>query len=60
VLKKNYMLEGIKVTDLFGRSLIVHADPDDYGKGGQEDSLKTGHSGRRIGCAIIGRAEGCA
>jgi len=60
VVKKTYMLEGIQVADLFGRSMIVHADPDDYGKGGQEDSLKTGHSGRRIGCAIIGRAEGCA
>ena len=60
VFKKTYTVEGIKVADLFGRSMIVHADPDDYGKGGQEDSLKTGHAGRRIGCAIIGRAEGCA
>lgn len=60
MFKKTYTVEGIKVADLFGRSMIVHADPDDYGKGGQEDSLKTGHAGRRIGCAIIGRAEGCA
>jgi Cu-Zn family superoxide dismutase len=39
--------------------VIVHADPDDYGKGGEEDSLTTGHAGARIACAIIGRLKGC-
>lgn len=43
--------------DLFGRSIIVHADPDDLGKGDYEDSPITGHSGARIGCAIIGRSS---
>jgi Cu-Zn family superoxide dismutase len=42
--------------DLFGRSAIVHADEDDLGKGEFEDSRTTGHSGARIGCALIGRA----
>jgi len=33
----------------------VHEDEDDLGKGPFEDSLTTGHSGKRIACAIIGR-----
>jgi Cu-Zn family superoxide dismutase len=53
--EKNYYLSGIKVADLFGRSVIVHKDPDDYGKGGKEDSHTTGHAGARLACAIIGR-----
>jgi superoxide dismutase, Cu-Zn family len=50
-----YTLKGVKVKDLWGRSLIVHADPDDLGKGSHHDSLTTGHSGKRIACAIFGR-----
>jgi len=50
-----YVLKDVLVEDLFGRSVIVHADEDDYGLGGFEDSLTTGHSGKRIACAIIGR-----
>jgi Cu/Zn superoxide dismutase len=42
-------------SDLWGRSLIVHADEDDLGKGDFPDSATTGHSGKRIGCAIFGR-----
>jgi Cu-Zn family superoxide dismutase len=55
----NYYLSGVTLTDLYGRSVIVHEDPDDYGRGGFEDSETTGHSGKRIGCAIIGRVRGC-
>jgi len=55
----NYRLAGVTVSDLLGRTLIVHADPDDLGKGGEIDSLTTGHSGKRIACAIIGRAVDC-
>jgi Cu-Zn family superoxide dismutase len=57
---KSYELEGVTVEDLYGRSVIVHADPDDLGKGPHEDSKTTGHSGKRIACAIIGRATGSA
>ena len=52
-----YTLKGLKVEGLWGRSVIVHADPDDYGKGGEPDSKKTGHSGKRIACAVIGRED---
>ena len=52
--EKSYYLKGVSVEDLLGRSVIVHADKDDYGKGNKDDSLTTGHSGKRIACAIIG------
>jgi Cu-Zn family superoxide dismutase len=52
---KRYVLENVKVSDLYGRSVIVHEDEDDLGLGYFEDSATTGHSGARIACAIIGR-----
>jgi Cu-Zn family superoxide dismutase len=54
--RKSYHLKGITPRDLWGRSIIVHKDEDDLGKGNFEDSKTTGHSGARIGCAIFGRA----
>jgi Cu-Zn family superoxide dismutase len=57
--RKIYFLDGIQVEDLWGRSVIVHADEDDLGLGYHEDSRTTGHSGARIACAIFGRANGC-
>jgi Cu-Zn family superoxide dismutase len=53
---KTYYIKGISVKDLWGRSIIIHQDEDDLGKGVHEDSKVTGHSGARIGCAIFGRA----
>ena len=51
----SYTLHDVSVSDVLGRSVIIHAGEDDYGQGGKEDSLKTGHSGARIACAVIGR-----
>jgi Cu-Zn family superoxide dismutase len=45
------------VSELYGRSFIVHANSDDYGMGDKPDSHITGHSGKRIGCAVIGIAK---
>ena len=33
---------------------VLLLDQDDLGKGGNEESLKTGNSGSRIGCGVIG------
>ena len=55
--RKTIFLDNVSLDELYGRSLIIHADEDDLGKGGHEDSKTTGHSGTRIGCAIIGRIE---
>jgi Cu-Zn family superoxide dismutase len=43
--------------NIIGRGLIIHADEDDCGKGSFPDSLTTGHSGKRIACAVIGYAR---
>ena len=32
----------------------VHADEDDLGRGGFEDSKTTGHAGGRLACGVIG------
>lgn len=39
--------------NIMNRSLIIHADLDDLGKGGDSESLKTGNSGKRILAGII-------
>ncbi|XP_024364184.1 superoxide dismutase [Cu-Zn] isoform X2 [Physcomitrium patens] len=39
---------------IIGRAVVVHADPDDLGKGGHELSKSTGNAGARIACGIIG------
>ena len=43
--------------NIIGRGLIIHADEDDCGQGGDTESLKTGNSGKRIACAVIGYAK---
>ena len=53
--KYSFTLENLSLTELYGRSVVVHADKDDLGVGKEADSKTTGHSGKRIGCAVIGR-----
>lgn len=58
--QRTYFIKGANVDELWGRTLIVHADEDDLGHGGHDDSKTTGHAGKRIACAIFGRMQECA
>jgi Cu-Zn family superoxide dismutase len=49
-------LRGTKA-NIIGRGLIIHADKDDCGQGGNLESLKTGNAGKRIACAVIGYSK---
>jgi Cu-Zn family superoxide dismutase len=49
-------LRGTK-SNIIGRGLIIHEDPDDCGQGGDTESLKTGNAGKRIACAVIGYSK---
>eukprot|EP00736_Rhodelphis_marinus_P012718 Rmarinus@m.8541 len=42
---------------IIGRAVVVHADPDDLGKGNEEDSRTTGHAGARVMCGVVGMTE---
>lgn len=39
---------------IIGRAIVVHADPDDLGRGGHELSKTTGNAGGRLACGVIG------
>jgi Cu-Zn family superoxide dismutase len=54
-VKRKFCIKDTSVKELWGRSIIVHEDEDDLGKGHFKDSKITGHSGARIGCALFGR-----
>jgi len=49
-------LRGTKA-NVIGRSLVIHEDTDDLGLGIHNDSLITGHAGKRITCAVIGYSK---
>jgi len=40
-----------------GRAVVVHASPDDLGRGSASDSLTTGNAGNRIACGVLGVAN---
>lgn len=45
------------VDSVFGRAIVIHAGKDDYGRGGDAGSLKTGNAGGRLACCVIAVAK---
>ncbi|XP_014222507.1 superoxide dismutase [Cu-Zn], chloroplastic-like [Trichogramma pretiosum] len=39
---------------IVGRAFVVHALPDDLGRGGNEGSRTTGNAGDRLACGVVG------
>nr|AEK99381.1 copper zinc superoxide dismutase [Callinectes sapidus] len=42
---------------IVGRAIVVHADEDDLGMGGNDGSLKTGNAGGRVACCTLYLSE---
>ncbi|KAJ5908470.1 RNA-induced silencing complex nuclease component Tudor-SN [Penicillium taxi] len=47
----------IGAESVLGRTLVVHAGTDDLGRGGNEESKKTGNAGLRPACGVIARVK---
>eukprot|EP00252_Welwitschia_mirabilis_P017166 TRINITY_DN38088_c0_g1_i1.p1 TRINITY_DN38088_c0_g1~~TRINITY_DN38088_c0_g1_i1.p1 ORF type:complete len:160 (+),score=34.60 TRINITY_DN38088_c0_g1_i1:72-551(+) len=54
ILIQDYQIPLKGPHSIIGRAVVVHADPDDLGRGGHELSKTTGNAGGRIACGVIG------
>ena len=54
--KQDLLVKLLGENSILGRSVVVHSGTDDLGKGGNEESKKTGNAGTRPACGVIGLA----
>lgn len=45
------------INNVVGRSIVLHAKPDDLGQGTHSTSQTTGNAGARIACGVIGHSK---
>ena len=48
-----YLARGVRAQDLAGRAVVVHARADDLGRGGTDESRRTGSAGARLACGTL-------
>ena len=53
------ILADLTVQEVLGRMIVIHSGPDDLGRGSdpKSESKKTGNSGSRVACGIIGLVQ---
>ncbi|KAK3913997.1 Superoxide dismutase [Cu-Zn] [Frankliniella fusca] len=49
-------LDANAINGALGRAIVVHALPDDLGRGNTEESTKTGSAGARVACCVVTQA----
>ncbi|KAF2748086.1 copper/zinc binding superoxide dismutase [Sporormia fimetaria CBS 119925] len=54
--KQDKLIQLIGPNSVIGRTVVIHAGTDDLGRGGHEESKKTGNAGARPACGVIGIA----
>lgn len=55
IARETFIIQDLQLNDVLGRSLIIHEDEDDLGIHTEdENSIKTGNSGARVLCGVIG------
>lgn len=54
---RDIVIADVTIDEILGRAFVLHADKDDLGLGGNEDSATTGNAGARIAGGLIVQSQ---